>query len=132
MEVRWSAVLLGLLVDSLLTILIQGSAVWLDLRTFLRSPDLSAPPDLTWPPDLILFVLFLLATGIGGYVAGRLAHHAHTLNGLMVGVVGIILGALLSFGAPNPAPLFLLGQIVGCGLAAFGGFLSTFSVVHST
>jgi len=129
MEVRWSAVLLGLLVDFLLTILIQGSTTWLDLTTFLSSPDLS--PDLNRPPDLILFVLFLLATGVGGYVAGRLAHRSHTLNGFMVGIVGIIVGTFLSFGAPPPAPLVIVGQMVGCGLAALGGFLSTFSVVRS-
>jgi len=129
MDVRWSAVLLGLVVDVLLTILIQSSVTWLDLTTFLSSSDLS--PDLNRPPDLILFGLFLLATGIGGYVAGRLAHRSHTLNGFMVGVIGIIVGAFLSFGAPAPAPLFIVGQIVGCGLAALGGFLSTFSVVRS-
>lgn len=127
MEVRWSAVLSGLLVDLLLSIFIRGIASWLALTTFLNTPDGIQPPDLTHTPDLILFGLLLLATGIGGYIAGRLARRSHVLNGFMVGVVGIVVTALLNIGAPAPDHLFIFGQIAGCGLGALGGYLSRFS-----
>jgi hypothetical protein len=109
MNVRWMAVLTGYLVDILI------SAI---LSLFAR-PEFATSPDLTRPGDLILICLLTLSTGIGGYVAGRMAQANRALNGLLVAVVGILAGLLAP---PLPRPL-VVATAVACLLAALGGYL---------
>lgn len=113
MTVRWRAVLLGLLVDYLLTTVIQAFA----RPTFLPMPD------LTNQGDLIILLGSAVAIGIGGYVSGRIANADRVLNGIMVGVLDVLLTAL-SVGAMSRPVVYL--EALGCGLAALGGFLSQF------
>lgn len=121
MDIRWSAVLIGWLLDFSLSLLIQFivSGIGIEVTAFFESPD------LTRPSDLSLLTLLLLATGVGGYIAGRLARRSYTLNGFMVGIVGIIIAAFLSYGTPAPPRFFIVGQIAGCSLAALGGYVSS-------
>lgn len=120
MDVHWSAVLRGWLIDFLLSLIIQFSAIGLGLTSFFESPDLSRPP------DLVLLVLLLLSTGIGGYAAGRLARRAQIINGFMVGIIGVVIAAILNPGVSAVPRLFVFGQIAGCGLGAVGGYISRF------
>ena len=112
MNVRWMAVLTGFLVDYLISMLLS----------ILASPEFFVAPDLSRPNDLILTCLLLLSTGIGGYVAGRMARTNRVINGLLVAVVGILLGQL---GGPTPR-VFVIASAISCLVAALGGFLSRY------
>jgi putative membrane protein (TIGR04086 family) len=111
-------VFFGWLVDFSLTLLLHlllGSA---GVTTFFQTPDLSNP--LHW---LFLF-LFLFATAVGGCVAAWIANDAYVLHGLLVGITGILIGAVLNPGVEAVPRLFVISQIVGCGFGALGGYLA--------
>jgi len=79
-------------------------------------------PDLTQTSHIIIISLLTLSTGVGGYVAGRMARTDRILNGFLVAIVGILLNQL---GGSLPSVL-VLASVVACGLAALGGYLSRF------
>jgi hypothetical protein len=112
MNVRWSAVMTGFLVDFFISIL---------LAPFI-SEDIYTSPDLTQPRVLFLLGLPVVLTTISGYVAGRMAKTSRALNGLMVQIV-IILFSLL--GGPIPR-VAVVTYVVACGFAALGGYLSRY------
>ena len=89
MNVRWMAVLTGFVVD------IAISAV----LSLLATPQFFIAPNLSQPGDLLLIGLLALSTGIGGFVAGRMAGESRAINGLLVAVVGILVNQL---GPPLP------------------------------
>jgi hypothetical protein len=113
MNVRWSAVITGFIVDYLLSTLMVA----------FTTADFLVAPDLSRPGDLLLLCLLVLSTGVGGYVAGRLAQTDRTINGLLVAIVGILIGQLL--GPPAPRAI-IVASAVSCFVAAFGGFLSRY------
>jgi putative membrane protein (TIGR04086 family) len=115
MNIRWMAVLTGFLVYILLTLFI-----------FLFTPSsVSAAPDPTRPADLILIALGILATGVGGYVAGRMAQAQRTLHGFLVGVVGVLAIQLqLMAGGSSLTRIDVLTLALGCLTGALGGLLS--------
>jgi hypothetical protein len=113
MNVRWVAVLTGFFVDFVISQL---------LGLLLATPAFMTSPDLTRPGDMILISLLTLTTGIGGYVAGRMAGSSRALNGLLVAVVGILLSQL----GPPPPRVFVVSSAIACGVAALGGYLSRF------
>jgi putative membrane protein (TIGR04086 family) len=121
MNVRWMAVLTGYIVDTLISLLL------LALLSSVVTPEFSASPDLTQPADLVLLCLLLLSTGIGGYVAGRMAPTDGPLHGLLVGVVGILVNQLetLTSGSPLSHTL-VIASGVGCLIGGLGGFLSRY------
>jgi putative membrane protein (TIGR04086 family) len=112
MNVRWMAVFTGYLVDIFITLLIQ----------LFAGQSMLENPDLTRTDHLVVIALLTLSTGIGGYVAGRMARTDRALNGFLVAIVGILLNQL---GGSLPRVL-VLASVVACGLAALGGFLSRF------
>ena len=92
------------------------------------------------PATIFSVVVSLLAYGLGGYIAGRMAGEAGGLNGLMVAVIGFAVGILLgivvavAFVAagitlPQPAPSsFNVGTVlavagVSLALTFVGGYL---------
>ena len=113
MNVRWMAVLTGFVVDVAISAL---------LLSLLAAPQFSTAPNLAQPGDLLLIGLLTLSTGIGGFVAGRMAGESRTINGLLVAVVGILVNQL---GPPLPR-VFVVASLIACGLAALGGYLSRF------
>ena len=117
MNVRWMAVFTGFLVDWFLSLLMMLFAP----QAYL------AGPDLTRPSDVLMIALLTLSTGIGGYIAGRIARVDRTLNGFLVAIVGILIGQL---GASLPRVL-ILASVVSFGLAALGGYLSRFPAERS-
>jgi putative membrane protein (TIGR04086 family) len=112
MNVRWMAVLTGFVVDITISALLG----------LLATPQFYTSPDLTRPKDLLLICLFALSTGIGGFVAGRMAGSSRAINGLLVAIVGILINQL---GPPLPR-VFVISSVIACGLAALGGYLSRF------
>jgi putative membrane protein (TIGR04086 family) len=113
MNVRWMAVLTGFLVDFAISALLS----------LLAAPQFFSAPNPAQPGDLLLMGLLALSTGIGGFVAGRMAGESRAINGLLVAVVGILINQL---GPPLPRA-FVISSLVACGLAALGGYLSRFA-----
>ena len=113
MNVRWMAVLTGFVVDIAISALLS----------LLATPEFYTAPNLAQPGDLLLLGLLALSTGIGGFVAGRIAGESRTINGLLVAIVGILINQL---GPPLPRA-FVLSSVLACGLAALGGYLSRFA-----
>jgi putative membrane protein (TIGR04086 family) len=117
MNIRWMAVLTGFLVHILLIFLIS----------FFAPPTVSAGPDPARPADLILIGLGILTTGIGGYIAGRMAQAQRPLHGLLVGVVSILAIQLqLLAGGPSLTRIDVITLALGCLAGAVGGLLSRF------
>lgn len=112
MNIRWMAVLTGFVVDIALSTVVG----------FFTSADFSTSPDPTRPGDMLFLALLTLSTGIGGYVAGRMARDDRVINGLLVAIVGILINQL---GPPLPK-VFVIASAIACGVAALGGFLSRY------
>jgi putative membrane protein (TIGR04086 family) len=117
MNIRWMAVLTGYLVDLLISIL---------LPAFLATPEFFVSPDLSQPADLVLMCLLVLSTGVGGYVAGRMAQMQRVMHGLLVGVVGILINQLLMFSGPSIPRVFVIANALGCLAGALGGLASRY------
>lgn len=109
------AVITGFVVDLLVTTLLVSIAAPDEL--FFVAPDLSRPE------HLVLLILTILATGVGGYVAGRMARTDYALNGLLVGVVGILVGQLSTLGGAQPRA-FVISSAIACLVGALGGLVS--------
>ncbi|MGH7845352.1 MAG: TIGR04086 family membrane protein [Candidatus Binatia bacterium] len=76
---------------------------------------------------LTLFLIGILGTVLGGYVAGRLAKAEEVKHGALVGAVALILGLLQSSMAdPSPVPHWyeLLGYILTVPAGALGGSIA--------
>ena len=112
MNVRWMAVLTGFVVAIAISALLS----------LLATPQFFIAPNPAQPSDLLLLALFSLSTGIGGFVAGRMAGESRVINGLLVAIVGILINQL---GPPLPRVL-VISSVIACGLAALGGYLSRF------
>lgn len=113
MNVRWTAVLTGFLVDLLASLIIQSFA----------SDQFFTAPDLAQPGNLAIIALLTFSTGVGGYIAGRMAQQDRALNGFLVGIVGVLIGVLGGGSLPRP---FVVASAIGCLLAALGGYVSRF------
>lgn len=124
--VHWPAVAFGWLVDFALKLLLQLVLFWFGLAAFYQQPTLSEP--VHW----IAFALLLFAPALGGFVAARLAEEAFWLNGLMVGLVAILAGAVANPRLIAVPPLLLLAQLLGCLLAVIGGLIAGHLHQHTT
>lgn len=118
MNVRWSAVFIGWLVDFVISLLLQLILSWTGFAGFFSQPD------PTRPIHLLFLLLFLLSTGVGGFVAAYLAGESFTIHGLLVGVTVILANMVLNPGIVAVPPIFVLHQAAGCALAALTGFLA--------
>jgi putative membrane protein (TIGR04086 family) len=117
-RIKWIAVVVGFLLDTLISTLIFGIAAQIE-------PDLSTTITLTTTVGLITACLLVLSTGIGGWLAARLARTEFVLHGVLVGGLGIfsmLLEALIG-GQAQPLNAILL-QCVACGVGGIGGWLS--------
>jgi putative membrane protein (TIGR04086 family) len=99
-------------------LLLQVGAAWLGLSAFFNAPD------LTLPSHLVLIALLLTATAAGGFVAARIADQSHLLNGLLVGVTGILAGAVSNPGLVPVAQLLVIAQALSLVSGALGGLLA--------
>jgi putative membrane protein (TIGR04086 family) len=117
MNVKWTAVLFGWLVDFALSLLLQMIIVWFGVSSFFDSPSFANPIHLA------LMLLFVAVVGVGGYVGARMAGSDYALHGFLVGIADILVSALLSSGAATPHP-FILIEVLGCAAGAAGGVLA--------
>lgn len=119
---NWLAVAFGWLVDFSLKLLVQLIVFWSGATAFYQQPDLAEPL------HLVFLAVLLFATGLGGFVAARLAEEAFLLNGLLVGLFAILASAVANPRLVAVPPLLLYTQLAGCGLAVLGGLLA--GVIH--
>jgi putative membrane protein (TIGR04086 family) len=110
------AVLTGFMVGALITFLLYA----------LFSPQSLTASDPTQSGGLFLIGLGLLSTGVGGYIAGRMAQIQRTLHGLLVGVVGILVLQLelMIGGGPGISHIQVIALAAGCLTGALGGWIS--------
>lgn len=118
MDVRWSAVFFGWLVDFSLSLGLQLILVWVGLTAFFDAPSLANPL------HLLLLTIFLLFTGAGGFIAARFGGEQAALHGLLVGVTAILASMVLNPGIVAEPRVFVLGRGVGCLFGALGGYLA--------
>jgi putative membrane protein (TIGR04086 family) len=118
MNIRWMAVMTGFIVDIVAT----------SLLLLLAFPQSLFSADFTQSSNLISISLGILATCIGGYVAGRMAPVQRWLHGLLVGVVGVLLVQLqLTLGSAQLLThTDVIALALGCLAGALGGLLSRF------
>jgi len=117
MDVRWGAVLAGFMADYLITGCIVIFANPGD--AFFQAPDPTRLDHITY------MALFILSTGVGGYLAGRLSSVRGPLHGLLVGVVGILIGQIQTMATGiGPARPFVVASAIGCLIGALGGALA--------
>ncbi len=83
-RIHWLAVLAGTLLDNVLTLLIGGIAIGI-------TPDIGQGSYFTSTAGAVTWVLLVLCTVAGGWLAGRIAKHERFLHGFMVGGFGIVL-----------------------------------------
>ena len=115
--VHWIAISIGWMVDFSLRMLIQVAIAWLGLTAFFTAPGASNPA------HLIIIGLVLLSTGLGGVIAAQVAERAEVLNGMLVGVVGILAVAASSLGL-QPTPLVMIVvQVLSLATGALGGLV---------
>jgi putative membrane protein (TIGR04086 family) len=120
MEIRWMAVVTGFVVDVLITWLIG-------VASGPAAESLVAAPDVTRPEHLALLALGVLSTGVGGYVAGRMAQSAPGMHGLLVATVGVLFAQLPALGGAAPMPrVFVIQGLFLCAAGALGGLLSAY------
>lgn len=112
MNVRWMAVLTGVLVDIVMS----------SILSLFTPPEVYTSPVLSRPGDVFLLVLPVVLTTISGYVAGRMAKSSRVLNGLLVQIVLILLSQL----GPALPRVAVVSYAFACLFAALGGYLSRF------
>lgn len=96
------------------------------LRPGATPEDIRTMAELLQQNDAYLFtalVFGITTTVIGGYVTARLARQVPLLNACALGIVGVLIGLLLS--APVDSPLWFdaIGYIAVIPAAIFGGYL---------
>src|SRR5687767_11628913 len=95
-RIRWLAILIGYLVDTVISTFITWVAALFD-------PRLMTEITFSSYAGAVTAVLLVVSTGVGGWLAGRLAKQEYVLHGALVGGLGIILMLILSvFDAPPP------------------------------
>ena len=113
---RWKAVALGTVADIGGTIVFATAifAVLLSRSGTDNAEELSKT--LTSDPSylLILLVVGLGFTSLGGYIAGRIAGHTQLKHALVTGVCSLLIGALL--GQSNAGPYDGIINVLGYGL----------------
>ncbi len=114
----WLAVAAGYFADYFISVIISSIGVHFD-------PDLARGVSFGNVVGAITAVLLVLSTGVGGWIAGRIAKHEYVLHGILVGGIGIIDMLVSSlFGAQAPLANILL-QFIAVGVGGLGGWLST-------
>ncbi len=122
-RIKWVAVLAGWTVDVVLSMLVMAIALAAGLQIetgrFFASPG-----------GIVIGLILVALTGIGGFVAGWIAKDEHVLHGVLVGGVGILY--LLFVSLIDVAPSFdsIVLQVCATVLAGLGGYMSRWMPVR--
>lgn len=126
-QLRVRPILAGILVDHISSFLV--AFVYVLCRMALIgamggdvSPETVAA--LTPGEDVTMFLIGAMMTGLGAYVAARMAGQAHIAHGLAIGAAALLLAILSElFPSPQAPPLWmrLLGVSIVLPVGALGG-----------
>jgi putative membrane protein (TIGR04086 family) len=117
-RINWLAVISGFLLDLLISTLVAGIAAQFD-------PELSNQISLSTTVGIVTFCLLVLSTGVGGWVAGRMARTEFVLHGVLVGGMGIFTLLIQSLYRGQAQPLSgILLQCMCVAAGGIGGWLS--------
>ncbi|GAC1356811.1 MAG: hypothetical protein NVS4B8_26940 [Herpetosiphon sp.] len=122
-KILWMPVMLGFLVDNVLSLLVREAGTLIDPAVLGKA----TTSTLGSTTGIVVWVLGMLATGVGGYVAGRRAKEERVLHGVLVGGVGIILMLLIGLGGVQGSGYNGLDagqQVMATLLGGAGGALS--------
>jgi putative membrane protein (TIGR04086 family) len=98
--------------------LLSVGVAWAGFSTFFSAPD---PTRLL---HLALLSLLLAATAVGGFVAARIAEQSPLLNGMLVGVTGILASVISNPGIVAVPRLLIIAQALSLVSGALGGLLA--------
>jgi putative membrane protein (TIGR04086 family) len=116
-RIQWHAVLMGYVVDFLITLVIGGIGLALE-------PSIATGAYFSTPTGTVIGVLLALSVAVGGWIAGRIARTERFLHGFLVGGLGIIMLLVGGF-FDSPASLdSIVLQFAATGLAGLAGQLS--------
>ncbi len=116
-RIVWLAVAAGFVADQLLSQLIASVGSLFD-------PAVAVGITFNSAASIITAILLVVSTGIGGWIAGRLAKQEYVLHGVLVGGTGVLVMLLTAiFGQQWPLANIVL-QCVAIGLGGLGGWLS--------
>ena len=116
-RIKWIAVVAGYLLDYVISLIVHAIGAQFD-------PGLATQISLATAAGVVTACMLVLSTGIGGYLAGRLAPAERVLHGALVGGLGIFLMLIFSlFGQSQPLTAILL-QCVAVVVGGLGGWLS--------
>jgi putative membrane protein (TIGR04086 family) len=111
-RIMWLAIAIGYLVDYLVSLFIRAIS-----QTF--DPLLGYQISFGSTAGIVTAVLLVLSTGLGGWVAGRLAKTEYVLHGVLVGGMGLIILLFTSLFGREPVPL--LTTVLQCVAVIVGG-----------
>jgi hypothetical protein len=121
-EIKIKAVIVGAIVDNVGTL-----AIMLFLMTALASQGLSQEEVVvqmkTLSGLLLTLIIGLGCTGLGGYVAGRMALRSEVLHGALVAGVGVIMALIFrESGLPNWFDIIGFAGMLPAGMG--GGYIA--------
>ncbi len=116
-RIRWLAVAAGYFADYFISLVIAGIGVQFD-------PNLARGISFGSIAGAVTAVLLVLSTGVGGWIAGRLAKQEYVLHGVLIGGIGIIDMLISSFFGEQIALTNILLQFAAVAVGALGGWLS--------
>ena len=116
-RIGWLAILAGFIVDNLISELVGAIGQSFD-------PMLAQGVTLASTAGIITSIFLVLSTGLGGWIAGRLAKREYVLHGTLVGGVEIILMLIMAVAGDAPSPLQIWLQFAAVLAGALGGYLS--------
>ena len=121
-DIKFKAVIVGAIVDNVATL-----AVMLFLMTALASQGLSQDEVVvrmkTLSGQLLTLIIGLGCTGLGGYVAGRMALRSEVLHGALVAGAGLVV-ALLFRESGLPAWYDIIGFVAMVPAGMGGGYIA--------
>ena len=116
-RIKWIAIVAGYLLDYVISLIVLAIGAQFD-------SGLATQISLATTAGVVTACMLVLSTGIGGYLAGRLARAERVLHGALVGGLGIFLMLIFSlFGQSQPLTAILL-QCVAVVVGCLGGWLS--------
>lgn len=116
-RIVWLAVASGYFADVVISLIILMIGAQID-------PNLVDGISFESTVGTVTAILLVISTGVGGWLAGRLAKQEYVLHGVLVGGIGIITMLVESLFATAPPLVNIQLQLVAIGLGGLGGWLS--------
>ena len=121
-DIKPTALIAGALLDNVTTLFLMTLLAAALASTGLSEDDVMLRMKST-SGQLLGLIIGLGCTGLGGYVAGRMAKKAHVLHGALVAMTGMIL-AVIFHDSHDPLWFDILGFSVMLPVGMAGGYFA--------